>query len=281
MIDSLGAYTFIRNGDYYDYPWRESLLSVLPIIKQLVIVECFSDKDNTYEELLKFKEEHGKKVDIKIYQYPWATHFTELSKIGNYASTFLETEWKYYIQSDEVLHENQYENIRTWLEMIQKHHMNISALTTKYTHFMCNYSTTFPFCYAEINRIHKRGSNWKLVGDACQLDGGNPKEILSTDIMVYHYGKVHDGYSGFKKEIDFQMLFKDIGFPDPKMQEMKEKFGEEYCDYLYLFENHIKEKNIKKFEGTHPIVMKERIAKFKDEGYEQFISRMKEGLKIL
>jgi glycosyltransferase involved in cell wall biosynthesis len=275
---TLGIYTFAHNLVEYDYPFLESLRSALPIADQIVVAECEST-DNTLELLKQFQEENKDKVKI-VYQ-PWVKHFTELSKLGNYASTFLETDWKWELQADEVLHENQYINIETWLGMIQKHNMNVSALTTKYTHFVASYFATFPFCYSEINRIHKRGSNWKLVGDACQLDGGNPKEILSTDIMVYHYGKVHNGYSGFKKEIDFQMLFKDIGFPDPKMKQMQEKLGEDYCDYLYLFENHVKEGNIKQFEGTHPSVMTERIAKFKDEGYEQLISRMKEELKIL
>jgi hypothetical protein len=98
--------------------------------------------------------------------------------------------------------------------------------------------------------------------------------------MVYHYGKVHEGTVGFKKEINFQNLFKDIGFPDPKMKEMQEKFGKDYCDYVYLFESSIKEGKVRKFEGTHPEVMKKRISQFKDGGWEQFISRMEEGLKI-
>lgn len=274
---TLGAYQFIRNGVEYDYPFIESLKSALPFADQIVICECQST-DNTLELLKQFQEENKEKV--VIVHRPWVKHFTELSSLGNYASTFLETDWKWQIQSDEVIHENQVENIKTWLNMIQKHDMRITALTTKYLHFLANYFTLFPFCYEEIVRIHKRGSSWRLVGDACQLDGGNVKEVLNTDILVYHYGKVHEGKKGFKKEVDFQNLFTDIGFPDPKMKEMKDKFGEEYCDYLYLFENHIKENNIKKFEGTHPSVMKKRIEEFREGGWEQFISKMKEGLKI-
>jgi uncharacterized membrane protein len=98
--------------------------------------------------------------------------------------------------------------------------------------------------------------------------------------MVYHYGKVHPPDIGWKKEWDFQQLFKDIGFPDPKMEEMREKLGE-YCDYLYLFETNIIDKKIKKFEKTHPKVMRDRISRFKHAGYEQFISKMRENLKIL
>jgi len=274
---TLGVYQFIHNGEEYDYPFLESLESVLPIADKIVVCECEST-DNTLNILKEFQENHKEKVTI-IHR-PWVKHFTELSTLGNYASTFLDTDWKWQLQSDEVLHQNQYNNINAWLELIEKHNLTTTALTTKYTHFLANFETEFDFCYQEIVRIFKRGSKWVLVGDACQLDGGNPKEVLSTDIMVYHYGKVHEGAVGFKKEINFQNLFKDIGFPDPKMKEMQEKFGKDYCDYVYLFESSIKEGKVRKFEGTHPEVMKKRISQFKDGGWEQFISRMEEGLKI-
>ena len=274
---TLGVYQFIHNGEEYDYPFLESLESVLPIADKIVVCECEST-DNTLNILKEFQEKHKEKVTI-IHR-PWVKHFTELSTLGNYASTFLDTDWKWQLQSDEVLHQNQYNNINAWLELIEKHNLNTTALTTRYTHFLANFETEFDFCYQEIVRIHKRGSRWSLVGDACQLDGGNSKEVLQTDIMVHHYGKVHEGTVGFKKEINFQNLFKDIGFPDPKMKEMQEKFGKDYCDYVYLFESSIKEGKVRKFEGTHPEVMKKRISQFKDGGWEQFISRMKEGLKI-
>ena len=61
---------------------------------------------------------------------------------------------------------------------------------------------------------------------------------------------------------------------------MKEKFGEGYCDYIYLFEETIKDGKVRKFTGVHPSIMKDRIARFKEGGYEQFVSRMKDGLKV-
>jgi hypothetical protein len=274
---SLGVYQFIRNGVIYDYPFLESLESVVPIADQIVVCECESE-DNTLELLQQFQEKYKDKVTIV--RHSWARHFTELSVIGNYAALFLDTDFKWHVQSDEVIHENQYNNIKAWIKLVEKHNLNVTALTTKYIHFVCNYETTFPFVYDEIIRIHRRGSNWMLVGDACQLAGGSEREVLHTDITVYHYGKVHSGEKGWKKEWDFQQLFKDIGFPDPKMLEMKEKLGKEYCDYLFLFEKDIIENKIKKFTGTHPKVMHKRIKEFKDNNYEQFVSKIKENLRI-
>ena len=64
------------------------------------------------------------------------------------------------------------------------------------------------------------------------------------------------------------------------MYEMKEKFGEQYCDYVYLFEHAIKKNQIRKFVETHPKVMEDRIKNFKAGGYEQFVSRMKVDLNL-
>lgn len=274
---TLGVYQFVHNAVTYDYPFLESLASAIPIADQIVVCECESE-DNTLKILEEFRERYKDK--IKIVHHPWVKHFTELSIIGNYASTFLETDWKWQLQSDEVIHEDQYLNIEVWLYLVTKHNIKVSALTTKYIHFIATYFHTFPFCYSEIVRIYKKGSNWMLVGDACQLAGGNSEEVLNTDITVYHYGKVHEGKKGFKKEVDFQNLFRDIGFPDPRMEEMKNILGEEFCDYLYLFEDHVKKGNVKKFEGTHPSVMHNRIKQFQDNGYDQLVSRVKDGLKL-
>jgi len=93
--------------------------------------------------------------------------------------------------------------------------------------------------------------------------------------MVYHYGKVHPGDVGFRKELDFQSLYSDItGYPDAKLKVMQEKLGKDYCDYIYIFDKWIKEGKVRKFEGTHPAVMRDRIEKFKNNGWEQFNSEI-------
>jgi len=276
MSNTLGTYMFLRNGDFYDYPWRESLLSVMPIAEQIVVCECYSDKDNTWEELQKFAAQYPK---VKLVQREWIAHHSGLSQMANYCIPFLSTDWKWQIQADEVIHENNYDVIKKALEGAPD---KVNALKTNYTHFLGSYSKVFPFCYQNIIRIARKGSGWWLAGDACQLDkpGYDPCEVKDTEIMVYHYGKVHSSEKGFLKEWDFQQLYVDLGFPDPKMREMSEKLGGDYCDYLYLFESNIREGRVKDFVGTHPAVMHQRIQKFKDSGWEQFDSKMIEGLKI-
>jgi len=280
---TFGIYQFIRNGDYYDYPFRESLLSALPIADELIVCECFSDKDDTYNELLKFKKEFDINNKIKIVRHDWVTNFTQLSQIGNYSASFLNTEWIWHLQSDEVIHEDSYEEINYIKETYTSNSYNfpqVNAFKVNYTHLLGNYSTEFDFCYKSIIRISRKDSEWALVGDACELGGGDINKVKDSNIKVFHYGKVHEGKVGFRKEVDFQELFRSIGFPDPKMKIMQEFLGEDFCDYLFLFENSIKEGKVRKFDGNHPKVMEKRIKEFKDKGYEQFISRIKKELKL-
>jgi len=281
MNKTLGFYYFVHNIIQYEYPLVESVRSINPIADEIVICECDSS-DNTMQVLRELQAEVGDK--LKIVYHSWVTDFRELSVLGNYAADFLSTDWKWHFQADEVLHENQHDIVLAFINEIapkyEVHGIPVEAITTQYNHFLGNYSTCFKFCYQEIPRIKKAGSAWKLSGDACHLDYGRLDTVLRSNITVYHYGKVHNGKTGWKKEWDFQQLFITEGFPDPKMQQMKEKFGEEFCDYVYLFQQDIKDGKTWKFEGTHPEVMKDRIQKFKDEGWEQFNSKLIEGVNL-
>ncbi len=274
-MKTLGIYQFIHNATEYDYPFEESLDSALPIADEIVIAECAST-DDTLKRVESWIQKHPDKK-IKLLQHPWVNHFTQLSGIGNYAASFLDTDWHWQLQSDEVIHENSYPEVKNLIENAPD---NITALSVKYTHMLANYETEFDFCYRKAVRIARKNSYWQLHGDACQLGGEDFSRSYNSDIMVFHYGKVHAGRQGWKKEWDFQQLFVDIGFPDKKMMEMKEKLGEEYCDYLYLFQQDIKDGKVRKFEGTHPKVMEKRIKEFKEGGWEQFNSKIIEGLTL-
>lgn len=289
MNNLLGIYCFIRNGIKYDYPFIESIESAIPIADQIVINEC-SSEDNTLAVLQALKEKYPEK--IKIIRDDWVTHHSQLSARGNTCIPHLTTQWHWQLQADEVLHEKDYEDIRRVLtDSIDK---PIDAFKVHYWHFMANYETEFDFCYVKAARIARRGTNWWLSGDAAEISGGDTRKLVDltpgggqvlglkelSDIRVFHYGKVKEGKIGWQKEWDFTHLYTDIGFPDPKMMEMKEKFGEEFCDYVYIFEGAIDRGEVRHFTGTHPKVMSERIENFKSGGYEQFISRFKNSLDL-
>ena len=276
MNNLLGIYCFIRNGLKFDYPFIESIESAVPIANQIVINECDSE-DDTLNKLLELKEKYPEK--IKIIRDNWVTHHSQLCARGNLCIPYLTTQWHWQLQADEVLHEKDYDLI---LKTLTDTPDSIDAYKPYYYHFMANYETEFNFMYVKAARIARKNTGWWLVGDAAEIAGGDPNRLADFPeaIKVFHYGKVKDGKTGWQKEWDFTNLYKDIGFPDPKMKEMEVKFGEQYCDYIYVFEGAIERGEVRHYTGTHPKVMEERIKNFKMGGYEQFISRFKESLDL-
>ena len=280
-MNNLAGFSYIYNGIDFDIPFIESIRSVIDVVDQFVLTECHS-KDNTWELCLNLQKEYPNK--IKLLRRGWVRHFTEISILANWTALHIDENigYKMQLQADEVVHEKDLDELKLLPEKMNKE--NKTAAVWNYVHFLGGPSITFPFCYSELVRTVRRNGEWEVIGDGVQFAkhrGVIPQnELLNTNIEIFHYGKMKNPYKGFKKEVDFQNLFTDIGFPDPKMKRMQDSFGEEFCDYIYLFEGAIKENKIKKFEGTHPKVMEEWLKKFKDEGYEQFVSRMIKELKI-
>ena len=271
---TLGIYLIAHDLEAYDYPFIEALDSALPIADELVINECGST-DGTLAALQAWAQKSSK---VQIVQSEWIDNWRQLAVLGNYCVPFLKTEWAWQLQADEIIHEDSYREIRRRIHEDYGNDPDITAMNVHYTHFVANYETTFPFQYDRLVRIARRGRGWQLIGDACHLAGGDPRGVVDTSIQVFHYGKVHAGSTAWQKEWDFQQLFRDNGFPDPKMQEMRQKLGEQFCDYLYLFRDYFNRGEFKQFEGRHPQVMNKRIAAAKLGGWEQFQSRMQEEL---
>jgi glycosyltransferase involved in cell wall biosynthesis len=276
---TLGAFTYVYNMIDYDYPFEESVKSIIDVVDQFVICECNST-DNTADLVEKLRLEYPNK--IKVIHRNWVLHFTEISSVANFAMSHLNTDYAFQLQADEVVHHDSLDELKDIVNILSLN--NLTAAKVHYTHFMANYETTFPFCYDSLVRIVKMNSPWRVIGDGVQFaypDGQiHDEKVFDSNIQIFHYGKVKDPVKGWKKEWDFQQLYVDIGFPDPKMLEMKNKIGAK-CDYIYLFREHVLNKTINKFTGTHPNVMENRIKQFKSGGFEQFVSEMEKNLSIM
>lgn len=281
MNNKLAGFSYIYNAVKFDIPFIESIKSVIDVVDQFVLTVCESE-DNTKEIAEDLFLQYPKK--IKLVYSDWVKHFTEISKLANFTTLYIDEDISYMfqLQSDEVIHENSLEELVHCPERMRE--TRKTAASWKYHHFLGGPEITFPFCYTSAVRIAQRDQNWHVIGDGVQLaypgDRIPGNLVLDTNIEVFHYGKMKDPLKGFQKEVSFQNLFVDIGFPDPKMKVMLDTLGKEHCDYVYLFRDHVINKTISKFTGTHPVAMKERLEKFKALGYEQLVSAVEQSLKI-
>lgn len=242
----VSGFTIVRNGVYYAYPFKEAILSILPLCDEMVVNVGVS-QDETLSEV---KSIESKK--IKIIESEWDMTLKDgkvLSVETNKALKECSGEWCFYIQSDEVLHEKYYENVRSAMKKYLDKD-KIEGLRFWYKHFYGSYDfyqDNYRRWYIREVRLIKRRDNIVSWGDAMDFRHRDGSKIISKDIdaEIYHYGWVRPPDKLIKKRIDFEKLYNK---------------GEEAEKNISGFQNYDDLGNLKQFTETHPEVMKERIS---------------------
>jgi len=149
----VSACTFIRNGQMLGYPFVESIQSVLPIVDEFVIVVGQGDDDtlrvlqNLNEPKIRLIETVWNDLRAKGYVYG------QQKMIAQFACT---GDWIFYLEADEVVHENDLPTIRASMQQYL-HDERVEALIFDYLHFYGNANTYLwsPGWYRRAPRIIK------------------------------------------------------------------------------------------------------------------------------
>src|SRR5690242_5435074 len=106
----ISGFSLVRNGIRFDYPFLESLRSMLPLVDELVINVGIGD-DETLRTIQEFAQKEGK-GKVSYFESDWQLHIPEKKKGGlilseqtNLALNRCKNDWCLYLQADEVLHE--------------------------------------------------------------------------------------------------------------------------------------------------------------------------------
>jgi glycosyltransferase involved in cell wall biosynthesis len=242
------GFTFIRNGVIYDYPFLESIHSLLPLCDEVIVAVGRSD-DNTLEQIKSFQSSK-----VRIIETVWDDSLrksgTILSQQTNLALDQVAGDWAIYLQADEVLHEKDYPTIKNAMTLYQN--MNeVEGLLFHYKHFYgsYNYIGDSRHWYRREIRIVRPSSKVRSWGDAqgFRIDGRKLRVKL-IDATVYHYGWVKPPDIQQLKQKYFNKLWHSDEWVDQNVGEMVEY---DYCQGGKL----------KLFEGIHPAVMSERVHK--------------------
>src|SRR6185295_9242101 len=100
----ISGFTFIRNGFQLNYPFPEAIQSILPVCNEMIVAVGKSD-DQTRDAIATL---HPSKIHIM--DTVWDDSLREGGKIlaqqTNLALDAISGDWGFYIQGDEVVHEN-------------------------------------------------------------------------------------------------------------------------------------------------------------------------------
>ncbi len=168
----VSGFTIIRDGVRLGYPFEQAIHSILPMVDELVVAvgDC---SDDTRERI--------KGIDfpnVRIIDTVWDPAIRAGGKImaeqTNIALDACTGDWCFYIQADEVVHEDDYDLIRRSMHDNLKQR-SVNGLSFRYLHFMGDYRTRNPLIYRKQARIVRNGVGIRSIGDACGF-GVGPRE---------------------------------------------------------------------------------------------------------
>ena len=240
------GFTFVRNGIIFDYPFLESIRSLLPLCDELIVAVGQSD-DDTLEQIQSLQSSK-----VQIIKTVWDDSLrksgTILSQQTNLALDQAVGDWAIYLQADEVLHEKDYPAIKNAMTLYQNIN-EVEGLLFHYKHFYGTYQYTGDSrrWYRREIRIVRPSSKVRSWGDAqgFRIDGRKIRVKL-IDATIYHYGWVKSPDIQQLKQKYFNKLWHSDEWVDQHIGRIVE------YDYY-------QGGKLKLFEGTHPSVMSERV----------------------
>lgn len=242
------GFSFIRNAVKNDYPIVEAILSILPFCDEFVIAVGRSD-DETLSLIQNINS-----PKIRIIETEWddslreggQTFAAETDKA--YAAISPDTDWAFYIQGDECVHEKYLPAIKKAMED-SLNDADIEGLLLKYLHFYGSYDflASSRRWYRNEIRILKFDKGIHSYRDAQGFrKDGRKIRVKPVDAYIYHYGWVKPPKGLNNKVHNFNQFY----YPEaPVADSISENHEFDYGNADRLL----------KFEGTHPKVMQERI----------------------
>ncbi|TAE74325.1 MAG: glycosyltransferase [Bacteroidetes bacterium] len=285
----LSGFSYVRNGLEFDYPFIQSIQSVLPICDEFVIAVGDST-DGTREAI-----ENLKSDKIKIIDTVWDMTMREGGRLfaqqANIALDNITGDWALHIQADELIHENDIQKVRKAIEENQNNPM-IDGFILPYYHFYGSYDyirntrkihryEVRAFRNEKYVRSYRDSQGFRIYKNAEDYNFGKGSKgtklkVKIIDAHIYHYNYVRPPKNMIKKAEFF------ASFWDKKDGTERREMKEDETYYYGIIDK------LEKFTKTHPALMEE-IIKNQNWKYEydpkisnmSFIDKLLNGLTDL
>lgn len=190
----VSGFTFLRNGTLLGYPYIESLKSLLSVCDEVVVAVGKSD-DDTLERVRAIGD-----ARIRVIETTWNEDMQDRGYVYAQQKMIAQFncsgDWAFYLEGDEVIHEEDAPKIRAAME---KHLANpeVEALVFDYHHFYgCpDLVAQSPAWYRRAPRIIRNtirswapdGLFWVVMH---QNKRGRYPNAAAVGCPIYHYGHV-------------------------------------------------------------------------------------------
>ena len=190
----ISAFTFIKNGQILGYPFIQSIKSILPIVDEF-IVNVGESEDDTLKMVQSINDKK-----IRIIESKWNDSIKDRGYVYGQQKMIAQFnctgDWAFYIEGDEVYHENELDKIKKSMELYLND-SSVEALVFDFKHFYGNANSFLnsPGWYRSEARIIKNsirsyapdGLFWLILDS--NKKGRYPK-AKHTGVTCYHYGWV-------------------------------------------------------------------------------------------
>ena len=241
---SISGFTIVRNAVKLNYPFRESVLSVLPLCDEFII-NIGDSEDETAEIAEALRVEFPQK--IRLIHSKWERKNQQggfqLKHQTDRAIQSCRGNWCFYIQADEAIHEADYPRIQ---KAVSEAHQQtrVDGVLFDYLHFYGNYDYSIHGrnWYRREVRLFK---NFRGISSFRDAQGFRRDEqrlfVKPSGARVFHYGYVRTPSSLEEKSKNMSLWWGTQ--PDAS-------------DSAFRLHRHV---GLTRFEGTHPGVMKSKV----------------------
>jgi hypothetical protein len=246
----ISGFTIIKNALQNDYPIIEAITSILPVVDEMIV--AIGNSTDSTEALIR----NIGSDKIRIVHSVWDVSqnnkggtilAVETNKAFQQISP--DSDWAFYIQGDEVLHEKYHDSIRQAAAKY-KDDKKVDGLLFKYLHFFGTYDyvgDSRRWYHREV-RIIRNDKTISAYRDAQGFRRNGEKiNVKPVAATIYHYGWVKSPKQMREKQKNV------IQFWEDQEATKKRLLATDIFDYSEF-------DSLQRFTGTHPQVMKKRIA---------------------
>jgi glycosyltransferase involved in cell wall biosynthesis len=255
---AVSGFTFIRNAVKLDYPVVEAITSVLPLCDEFVVNVGRVDGDDDDGTLELVRSIGSPK--IRILESTWNPHMTRgafvYAQQTNIAMFNCRGRWAFYVQSDEVVHEEDHALLRRAMERYIDD-PRVDAIALRQTTFWGDYSTQLAVrpwtgyrkCWIvkPHHFILSRGDAANFTVHPKYKERGRKVRAIATPARQFHYSEVKSLRNLEIKHATRRQFWTEKGL------DLREFTREEYY-------RRFPRQFVAVYRGSHPAVMAQRIA---------------------